>query len=310
MKILKITLSILAVSSIAFFSSCGGGDDDGPAQNTQDPNDFIMENINLPAGSFIADGSTITESSTITVDETTSTTTMQVVDNQTVNVQIPFNDPSGSVTHAGIAFGDPNGDVWMVPINGAQGNTSGILSFTMQLPPDICSNLSQICHDIKCYEFAVSKDVSGNSFQISRSNINQLASACGQCDDPSCTSLLGPNCGAAGGDGDPRFNLTWSPEGIDLDLHVIEPGGEEIYFGNSISATNGELDVDCTSSCTDENITWVSGGPSGSYQYFIDYFSGSSTATWTIRVFDGNRVVSSNSGTLSSGESTTFTYNR
>ena len=33
----------------------------------------------------------------------------------------------GTVTHAGIAFGNPNGDIWMVQINGPQGVTSGTL---------------------------------------------------------------------------------------------------------------------------------------------------------------------------------------
>ena len=312
MKTLKLLLTILTVASITIFSSCGGGGgDDGPA-NTQDPNDFMQENIQLPAGSFIADQSNITQSSTITTSSTSSGGAMQVVDNQTVNVQIPFNDPTGSVTHAGIAFGDPNGDIWMVPIAGAQGNTSGTLSFIMQLPPDICENLSEICHDIKCYEFAVSKDVNGNSFQISQANINQLVSACGKCDDASCTSLLGPDCGAAGGDGNPRFNLTWDNNLVDLDLYVTDPAGETIGFSSSSQSTSGgEWDIDCTGSCTDENITWISGGPSGTYSYYVNYFGGSGTANWQLRVFDGGRVVSSNSGSLSTdGNSSTYTYSR
>jgi len=297
---MKNFIKIVTILSIILFSiSCKKDEVPNSVSKADEANTFIMENVKLPAGSILIESSDISESSSISISSTGSAT-MQVVDNQRVNVQIPFNDPSGTVTHAGIAFGDPNGPMWVIPISGAQGVTAGILNFDMEMPANICDNLSEICHNIKCYEFAVSKDSNGNKFQISRSNINQLATACGQCDDASCTDLLGPNCGAVGADGNPRFNLTWQPQGIDLDLHVIDPSGEEIYFDNDFSISGGELDIDCTETCTDENITWINDGPTGSYSYFVRYYDGVGSANWTIRVFDDNRVVSSQSGTLSS----------
>ena len=30
--------------------------------------------------------------------------------------------------------------------------------------------------------------------------------------------------------GDPQFTLIWNTDGVDLDLHVLEPGGKEIYW--------------------------------------------------------------------------------
>jgi hypothetical protein len=68
---------------------------------------------------------------------------------------------------------------------------------------------------------------------------------------------------AAGGrvDGEIRISLSWSNYD-DLDLHVIEPGGNHIYFGGRINpVTGGNLDVDMNagggrSKTPVENITW------------------------------------------------------
>ncbi len=66
----------------------------------------------------------------------------------------------------------------------------------------------------------------------------------------------------AGGkvDGYLRCSLSWDNKD-DLDLHVIEPSGNEIYFGDELNRkTRGNLDVDANASFTVpspvENITW------------------------------------------------------
>lgn len=58
----------------------------------------------------------------------------------------------------------------------------------------------------------------------------------------------------------------------DLDLHVFEPSGEEIYYANSNSAQTGSLDVDAgspgNSGLAVENISWVT-APSGAYRVAV-----------------------------------------
>ncbi|MFT3845432.1 MAG: hypothetical protein QM725_10285 [Lacibacter sp.] len=61
-----------------------------------------------------------------------------------------------------------------------------------------------------------------------------------------------------------QVNCQWDRYN-DVDLHVIEPSGEEIYFANSYSSNGGELDVDAHAACTNdskeaENITYSQKG--------------------------------------------------
>jgi len=101
-----------------------------------------------------------------------------------------------------------------------------------------------------------------------------------------------------GSEGNPRFNLTFDNEdNVDLDLHVMTPAGQEIYYRNKFDyATLGELDVDCY--CEDcpnkgnENIYWPVDKPSpkGKYKFWIEYFKacqgGNPSSKYTIVVRD------------------------
>ena len=79
------------------------------------------------------------------------------------------------------------------------------------------------------------------------------------------------------GTGDVQVSVTWDVES-DVDLHVLDPAGEEIYYGNT-SASGGSLDLDSNPACTidnkkNENITWPTGGaPRGTYKVLVDYFA-------------------------------------
>jgi LSD1 subclass zinc finger protein len=103
-----------------------------------------------------------------------------------LSVAVPFNAPNGNVIGAGIRFGD-TGPIRTVPVGGAMGSTSGTLRFNAAIPSDICNKLSKVCHDIKCYEFAVT-----SAGRVSRANITSMAMLCGNCDEPSCKGLVDP----------------------------------------------------------------------------------------------------------------------
>jgi hypothetical protein len=117
------------------------------------------------------------------------------------------------------------------------------------------------------------------------------------------------------GTGDVQINLSWTSE-ADLDLHVIEPDGTEIYFGNrGPTSTGGQLDVDSNVGCSDdgsvENVFWPPGeAPSGDYTVQVVGFSvegcGGGDFTLTIEVSGQEQQVES--GSVGEDEAAEFSF--
>jgi hypothetical protein len=88
--------------------------------------------------------------------------------------------------------------------------------------------------------------------------------------------------------GDPQFTLIWDSR-ADIDLHVIEPGGSEIFWEKRNGAQGGELDVDDVDGFGPENINYVQGkGPLGKYTWYVHYYGGLGgivqPTRWKVRV--------------------------
>lgn len=77
------------------------------------------------------------------------------------------------------------------------------------------------------------------------------------------------------GTGDVQVSVSWDVDS-DLDLHVVAPGGEEIYWESPQSSTGGVLDLDSNAGCEidgvrNENVTWATGeAPPGEYKVLVD----------------------------------------
>ena len=110
------------------------------------------------------------------------------------------------------------------------------------------------------------------------------------------------------GTGDVQVTLLWA-DGNDLDLHVVDPSGAEIYFSHPNSPTGGTLDHDDTAGCSStgthvENVFWPAGGaPPGSYRVFVkNYSSCGAPSRYTLRANAKGRVAISSSGTVGAHE--------
>ncbi len=113
-----------------------------------------------------------------------------------------------------------------------------------------------------------------------------------------------------------RVNLEWPDDENDLDIHVFDPCGNQIYYGSreaTCQDTVGTLDVDnIDEGVTDpvENIYWNPSAPQGEFRIVLSYAGGNGPSDYVITAFygDQSRVFS---GTIEVGESReifSFTY--
>jgi hypothetical protein len=81
----------------------------------------------------------------------------------------------------------------------------------------------------------------------------------------------------ASGIGDVKVTLSFDRL-HDLDLHVVEPSGDQIFYRTPGSTTGGQLDLDSGANCepspyNTENVYWPPGGaPPGTYRVSVQNF--------------------------------------
>lgn len=114
-------------------------------------------------------------------------------------------------------------------------------------------------------------------------------------------SMIKERVKKAGGkvtDNELRVSLSWSNYD-DLDVHVVEPSGERIYFAHRRSQrTGGTLDVDMnagggTSRTPVENIAWPNKVPDGKYEVIVNNYTRRERTNegFTIEVESGGKLV-------------------
>jgi tetratricopeptide (TPR) repeat protein len=74
-----------------------------------------------------------------------------------------------------------------------------------------------------------------------------------------------------------QVEAMWDSNYTDVDLHVVEPGGEEVFYNHPVSARNGHLHADVTSGFGPETFTAprLAAGP---YQIVLVDYAGDETA--------------------------------
>lgn len=89
-----------------------------------------------------------------------------------------------------------------------------------------------------------------------------------------------------------QIGLSWNTTDTDIDLWVIDPNGEKIYFDHEISASGGYLDRDDTDGLGPENIYWANNIPEGTYTVKVHYYGCNNevncpSTNYTIKVSNG-----------------------
>jgi tetratricopeptide (TPR) repeat protein len=72
--------------------------------------------------------------------------------------------------------------------------------------------------------------------------------------------------------GDLRVTISWNTDGTDVDLWVIEPGGNKVFYQNPRSPSGGELSQDQTQGYGPERYR-IARAQAGAYKVLVHYFS-------------------------------------
>lgn len=78
------------------------------------------------------------------------------------------------------------------------------------------------------------------------------------------------------GSGEVQVSVSWDADS-DVDIHVVDPNGDEVYYGQTTVPSGGALDLDSNPGCNidgtrNENVTWTD-APPGEYTVRVDYYA-------------------------------------
>ncbi len=73
-------------------------------------------------------------------------------------------------------------------------------------------------------------------------------------------------------DTDLRIAMTWDADSTDIDMHVVEPSGEEVFYGNNRSQSGGLVSHDVTTGYGPEEFLHKV-APKGTYKVSTNYFA-------------------------------------
>lgn len=95
-----------------------------------------------------------------------------------------------------------------------------------------------------------------------------------------------------------RVLLSWDTPGTDLDLHVISPDGQHVFYGHRVANNGGALDVDVTTGYGPE--IYASPAPlPGVYHVYVNYYGNGGDESDPGAITLAQVAVVSQEGTLS-----------
>jgi hypothetical protein len=100
--------------------------------------------------------------------------------------------------------------------------------------------------------------------------------------EPACTDQQVCIRGVCVGTGALRVTLTWDEPG-DLDLHVVTPSGQEVFWGTPL-ADGAMLDRDDVRGNGPENVYWHRAPSSGEYLVCVNPYAIERPTVFTVRV--------------------------
>ncbi len=167
----------------------------------------------------------------------------------------------GGTNNISIDFNDPQGDAAMLLVGGS--NTTGYYSKSIT---------SKSIDDIIMFVLSLDQEFNGDALTIIIAIQDAEGNVSGHYEFSTQSHVVGT--------GKLQVSLSWNTIN-DVDLHLIEPDSNIIYYGNPISYSGGLLDLDANVGCNPddpqaENIFYADSLeviPAGDYTVLVDLFS-------------------------------------
>jgi hypothetical protein len=107
--------------------------------------------------------------------------------------------------------------------------------------------------------------------------------------------------------GQVQVSVTWEEE-TDVDLHVLDPLGEELYYGRRDTTSGGRLDLASNAACVldhvkNENAAWLY-APRGTYRVLLDMYDACTIPQthWLVTVLAAGQEPRLFAGVLGAGD--------
>jgi hypothetical protein len=230
---------LLALFLILYFSGCKKSNDVMPLSINPSDVNVLSKYITLAAGAKQNNGTLPAPENIFSITSLTSSVVSS--NGSTVSIVVKFN-ANASPDIAGYYINIEGSDIYYkVPINEIPSN--GILSIPVGLPSVL--EAGKFCVNVMTYN---SKGQTSNVVK-------------------QCIDVVKLGSGAL------QINLAWDTDDSDIDLHVIDPSGFEIYYRRKYSSvTGGQLDRDDVDGFGPENIYWLENAPDGVYKVYLHYY--------------------------------------
>lgn len=157
---------ILLMGIGACSSDESGGESAGASPEEALTNGLDFQGQATPSVGPLPEGS----ASGLTVTTLPGAQPMEVTPGTTVTFQIPWQ--GGEIGGVNIGFGGSKH--FKIPVPNAVGQSSGVVSVNASLAANVCANLSDTCHQIKCYEQVSLPDGS----TVSKASAQQIVLNC------------------------------------------------------------------------------------------------------------------------------------